>query len=166
MKKSESEEHMSSNDNSPEQIVIEFLNASGQQIRLIDLGTEFLEANRIEQSRYNQPFRIGINKKISKAGNAFYEYSQNGVPLPDGFSTFIKIEGSIIPFGKVHPSQNGFPTKEGSIEIPIAGLVYKVTAYITQGRSPYYVKVIAHKKPDTVGNISKAQKSPRGGSVI
>ena len=157
---------MRSNDNSPEQIVIEFLNAAGQQIRLIDLGTEFLEANGVDQSRYNQPFRIGIHKKISKAGNAFYEYSQNGVPLPDGFLIFIKIEGSIIPFGKVHPSQNGYPTKEGCIEIPIAGVLYKVKAYITQGRSPYFVKVIAHKKPDNVGNISKAQKTPRGGSMI
>lgn len=87
---------MAKKDTAPEQIVLEYLRANGEVISKIDLGAKYLSDNNIEMARSGEPFRIGISKQMSKAGNAFYDYSQNAIPLPDGLSTFIRIEGVII----------------------------------------------------------------------
>lgn len=150
----------------PESVTLEFLHSSGDQVRLIDLGTEFLDENGISSSRYSSPFKIAIMRKQSKAGNSFYEYSQNGVPLPDGLSTYLKVEGTVVPMGKTRPSKNGYPTREGQAQLLIGGTMYKVTAYLTEAKLPYYVKVVMHKKPDTSGNLAKAHKAPKGGSIL
>ncbi len=81
--------------------------------------------------------------------------------------TFIRVEGAVVPMGKTHPSKKGYPTREGVANVIVGGVVYKVTAYITEGKSPFYVKVVAHKKPEASGEgLKKAQKKPRGGSII
>jgi hypothetical protein len=157
---------MGNKDKAPECIVVEFLRSSGEPVRLIDLGAEFLNANNVDHTEVNKPFRVAITKKASKAGNAFYDYFQNGVPLPDGLATFIRVEGAIVPMGKIRPSQKGYPTRDGVTKIVVGGLVYKVTAYITESRAPYYVKVIAHKQPDPNGNTSKTQNAPWGGKIV
>ncbi|MEP7337438.1 MAG: hypothetical protein ABI977_06815 [Acidobacteriota bacterium] len=45
--------------------------------------------------------RIGVLKKQSSAGNAYYIYEQHAVPLLEGLATFIKVEGTIVPMGKI-----------------------------------------------------------------
>ncbi|MBU0899403.1 hypothetical protein KKB54_01090 [bacterium] len=149
----------------PSQIAVEFLNPQGQPLNISDLGSEFMNANGIDLSVGNRPFQIAIEKRDSKAGNSFYEYSQNGVPFPDRLSTFIRVEGAIVPFGRIHPSHNGYPTREGTTQVIIGGVLYKVTVYLTEAKTPYFVKVIAHKKPESSG-ITKAQLSPRGGKIV
>lgn len=157
---------MGNQKNAPEQIIVEFIRASGEEVRLIDLGADFLSTYKIDPSNPDKPFRIAAIKKSSKAGNAFYDYSQNSLPLPDGLATFIRVEGAIVPMGGIRPSQKGYPTREGTTQIIVGGTVYKVTAYITESRSPYYVKIIAHKQPDRKANIVKAQNAPRGGIIV
>lgn len=44
--------------------------------------------------------------------------------------------------------------------------MYKVTVYLTESRSPYYVKVVAHKKPDSSASAPRAQAAPRGGKLL
>jgi hypothetical protein len=104
--------------------------------------------------------------KESKAGNAYYEYSQTGVPLPDGLSTYLRLEKVVIPMGRIRPSQAGHPTREGLAEIVVGAAVYKVTAYLTEGNQPFYVKVIAHKKPRSPQTKPKSRVAPRGGRII
>ncbi len=142
------------------------MHSSGDPVRLIDLGTEFLDENHIESARYSDPFRIAVHQKKSKAGNPFYEYSQNGLPLPDGLNTYLKAAGTVIPFGKIRPSKNGYPTREGQAEVFLSDTLYKVTAYLTEAKMPYYVKLVMHKKPDNSKNLKKALKMPKGGSII
>lgn len=150
----------------PESITLEFLTASGQPVRLIDLGQAFLTANGIDAANATSPFRVAIVRKKSKAGNAFYDYSQNSIPLPDGLSTFLKLEGAVIPMGRTRPSQKGYPTREGTAQVMIGGVLSTVTAYITQSRVPFFVKVLAHKTPDRSANMAKAQLAPKGGRII
>jgi len=149
----------------PEKITVEFLNAQGEPLKISDLGSDFMTTNGLDEAHADQDFKIGIVKRDSKAGNAFYDYSQNGVPLPDGLSTFIKVEGTIVPLGRVRPSKNGYPTREGTTQAIIGKVLYKVTVYLTEAKTPYYIKVIAHKKPESTG-IRKAQRTPRGGKII
>lgn len=150
----------------PNDVLLEFLNSNGEPVRLIDLGSEFLDQMQIPPSRYGSSFRVQIEKKTSKAGNDYYNYYQNGVPLPDGLNTFLKLDGTVIPMGKTRPSQSGFPTREGHTQVLIGTTVYKVTAYLTEGKSPYWIKVVAHKAPDTEANLKKAQSAPRGGQIL
>ena len=157
---------MTKTPNAPGTVRLEFLDAQMSPVRLIDLGRDFHEVNRIDQHHMDRPFQVAIERKTSKAGNAFYEYSQNGVPLPSGLFTFLKIEGVVVPFGKVRPSKKGYPTREGTTDIVVGGVLYKVTAYLTEGRSPFYVKVIAHKKPEPGDGFRRAQMAPKGGKIF
>lgn len=157
---------MGNTDGAPDHVTVEFLQAGGEPVRLADLGAEFMSANGIPPGNAALPFRVAVEKKRSKAGNAFYDYAQNGVPLPDGLSTFVRVEGTIVPMGRTRPSQKGYPTREGNAQVIVGGLVYTLTVYLTEGRTPFYVKVLAHKTPDRTGNITKAQLAPRGGRIV
>lgn len=157
---------MGNQSTAPSQILVEFIRASGEEVRLIDLGTAFSSTFNVGQNNPNKPFRIAVTRRSSKAGNAFYDYAQNGVPLPDGLATYIRVEGAIVPMGKIRPSQKGYPTREGTTQIIVGGVVYKVTAYLTESRNPYFVKVIAHKQPNGEANVKRAQNAPRGGTII
>jgi hypothetical protein len=152
----------------PETITLEFLDTSLNPVLLMDLGAEFLNSNQTDSSGANRPFRVAIDRKKSKAGNSFYEFSQNGVPLPDGLNTFLKLEGAVIPMGRIHASQKSKnPTREGNAEIVVGDLVYKVTAHLTEGKSPFYIRLVAHKKPNaSAKNLVKARQKPRGGKLI
>lgn len=151
----------------PETIILELLDPNLNPIQLLDLGREFLDASRIDALGARRAFRVAIECKQSKAGNPFYDYSQNGVPLPDGSNTYLRLEGIIIPMGRIRPSKtNKHPTREGSAEIVVGGLVYKVTAYLTEGKTPFYIKVIAHKKPNSTSNVAKARQTPKGGTIM
>ncbi len=150
-----------------EKLVLEFLYPSGQPIGLLDLGLEFLEKVGVDPTTAERPFQIGIDRKKSKAGNWFYEYSQNSVPLPSGMETYLRLENTLIPMGGVHPAKKtGNPTREGAAEILVGATPYLVKAYMTQGKSPYWVKVVAHKRPDTAKNLAKARATPKGGSIL
>lgn len=151
--------------NAPEKITVEFLQANGEPVKLGDLGSAFMAANGIPAGNAVLPFRVGIHKKQSQAGNAFYDYTQNSVPLPDGLNTFIRVEGTIIPMGRTRPSKAGYPTKEGEAQAIVGGIVYSITVYLTESKAPYYVKVVAHKTPDRSANAKKAQAAPRGGKI-
>lgn len=153
-------------DQAPEQLIVEFYASSGQPVTLADLGPEFIRTHGLDHALPMTPYRVAMTKKGSKAGNAYYDYSQNGVPFPDGLSTFIRVAGVIIPMGRVRPSQKGYPTREGTAQVIVGNMIYSVTIYLTESRDPYYVKVLAHKTPDRTANIKKAQASPRGGHII
>ena len=158
---------MSAYSDAPDQIVVDFLGSNGTPLRLLDLGAEFLSSiNVIDRRQAERPFRVAVEKKRSKAGNAYYEYSQNSIPLPDGLSTLVRVEGVVIPMGRIHPSNNGYPTREGITQIMVGSVLYKITAYITEGKNPYYAKVIAHKMPDSQAALGKARSAPRGGQII
>ena len=115
---------------------------------------------------YQHPFRVAIEKRRSHAGNAFYDYAQNAVPFPDGLATWLRLEGGVIPFGNIRPSKKGYPTREGTANLVIGGTLYVVTAFLTESKDPYWVKVVAHKVPDRSANIRKAQAAPRGGRIL
>lgn len=157
---------MGKTDRAPDHVTVEFLQAGGGPVRLADLGPEFMAANGILPGKAASAFRVAVEKKQSKAGNAFYDYAQNGVPLPDGLSTFVRVEGTIVPMGRTRPSQKGYPTREGNAQVIVGGVVYTLTAYLTEGRTPFYIKVHAHKTPDRGANITKAQRAPRGGRIV
>lgn len=93
----------------PESLVLDFLRSTGEPLQLIDLGADFLAQQGVPTERVSGPFRVAIGRRQSKAGNSFYEYSQNGVPLPDGLSTWLRIDGVVIPMGRIRPSQKGHP---------------------------------------------------------
>jgi hypothetical protein len=151
--------------NAPDKITVEFLRANGEPVHLGDLGSAFLAASGVSPSNSVLPFRVSVQKKTSKADNAYYDYNQNGVPLPDGLATFIRVSGSIVPMGRTRPSKNNYPTREGEAQAMIGGTMYTVTVYITESSSPFYVKVVAHKTPDRSANVKKAQLAPRGGNI-
>ncbi len=153
--------------NAPDHIVVEFLKqATSEPILLRDLGSDFLTINNIDRSKWNNPFKVAVDKQLSKAGNAFYNYKQNGVPLPDGMNVLFRVEGVVIPLGGIKPSKTkGYPSRSGKAEIVIGGIVYQVLAYISQGKYPYYVKVHASKKPDH-SHLKNAQQMPKGGKLI
>jgi hypothetical protein len=150
-----------------EQVVLEFLYPSGQPIRLLDLGLDFLGKLNLDPTTADRPFRIGIGKKKSKAGNWYYEYQQNGVPLPAGMETYMRVEGTLVPMGSIRPAKRtGNPTREGAADIQVGGVTYQVHTYLTQGKTPYWVRIIAHKKPDVSKNLAKGRMSPRGGTIL
>lgn len=151
--------------NAPDKIIVEFLAPNGEPVRLIDLGIDFLNSMGIQHNEADRPFRIGVNKRESKAGNSYYEYNQNSLPLPDKMSTLIRLEGAILPLGRIQTSKSGHPMREGSADIVVGGVIYTATGYISESKSPYYVKIIAHKKPEQTG-LKKAQLAPKGGSII
>lgn len=104
---------MSKTPRAPETILVELLRSSGDALRLLDLGTAFLSANGMDAREADRPFRVAVSRKLSGAGNAYYDYSQNAVPLPDGLATYVRVEGAIVPMGKTRPSHKGYPTREG-----------------------------------------------------
>jgi hypothetical protein len=53
----------------------------------------------------------------------------------------------------------------GSTKILIGGMLYEVTAYLTETRTPYYVKLIAKKISKKVNGV-KLSNSPKGGAFI
>lgn len=128
-------------------LILEFQAPDGRAILLGDLGADFMRDNGLHAARQNDPLRIAIEPRTSKAGNTYYEYMQNGLPLPQGLDTRLVLEGEPVEMGPTRPSKNGHPTREGTAEIELDGTAYLVRAYITQGRYPYWVKVIAHKEP-------------------
>jgi hypothetical protein len=153
--------------NAPDAISIEFVTAQGRPIQLCDLEPDFLRSNGISPQNADRPFRVLAERKTSKAGNAFYDYSQNGVPLPDGLSSSLNVEKVALSFGEIRPSKKGYPTREGSAEIEIGGIPYKVTAYITEAKNPYYIKVHAQKKPESATREPIANsRAPRGGRIV
>jgi len=152
--------------NAPDSITLQFLGADGAEVQLRDLGDEFLRQNGISSVSAHRPFRVLIDRQLSKAGNAFYDYSQNGVALPDGLRASLAVEGVRLTFGDPRPSNKGYPTREGKAELEIGGVLYEVTAYITEAKRPYFVKVHAHKKPASSKKEGKAApQAPRGGRI-
>ncbi len=150
----------------PESILVEFLNAAGSAIQISQLGTAFITDLGLDSSTAsNKPFRVAVDKKQSKAGNAYYEYWQNGLPLPDGLATNFRVQGMPINMTSVRPSKsNGYPTREGQGKIIIDGETYEVTLYLTEGKHPFYVKVIAHKMSSV--KMGKPKIKPTGGNIV
>ena len=90
-------------------------------------------------------FRVEVDARRSKAGNVYFEFQQAAVPLPHGLDTSVRVEGATLDGSDVRPSQSGHPTREFRGGVSLSGTSYVVTAFITQGKRPYWVKVHAHK---------------------
>jgi hypothetical protein len=143
----------------PEFVVVDFLREDLSPVTQGNLGNTFLQLLGITSIENEKPFKVAVEKKLSKAENAYYEFSQTKIPLPDGLNTFLRIEGVVIPMGKVHPSKTSKnPTREGEALIVIGNQLYKVTAYLTETKADYYVKLIAH--------IKSSSKPPASGTHI
>jgi hypothetical protein len=147
-------------------ICLEFLRSTGEPLKFIDLGADFLRDHNIPAQSYSSQFKISMVPKDSKAGNVYYDFSQSAIPFPDGLATWIRLDGTVIPMGKIRPSKSGHPTREGAANILIGGILYDVTAFLTESKSPFYIKIIAHKVPDRSANIKKAQAAPKGGHFV
>ena len=145
----------------PESLLVEFLTAAGSAIHNKDFSHAFINELMLDQSK---PFRVGILKKQSKSGNAYYDYWQNAIPLPDGLDTNFRVQGTLINMGKVRPSVNNHPTREGKVNLKIEDDTYEVTVYLTEGKHPYYVKIIIHKISSV--RLGKPNLKPSGGSFV
>ncbi len=148
----------------PHYIMLEFMHPNGEPVLLADLGPAFMRAQAIVPGDGRLSFRVAVEKRISRAGNAFYDYVQNAVPFPDGLLTVTKVEGVVVPMGQPHPSKAGNPTRDGSVQVAIGGTPYTATVYLTESRSPFYVKLIAHKTPSSLGGMPT--RAPRGGQIV
>lgn len=143
-------------------IMLEFLRRDRSALVLNDLGVEFLTANGIPMAQWERPFRIEIEARRSKAGNVFFEYQQASVPLPDGLDTELRVEGRLLEPADVKPSQSGHPTRRFTASIQISGLEYAVTAFVTEGKKPYWIKV--HAQKGAAGKRAPAG-APEGGRI-
>jgi hypothetical protein len=148
-------------DKAPDSLLVEFLTAAGSAIYSKDFNQTFINELALDQSK---PFRVGISKKQSKSGNAYYDYWQNAIPFPDGLETNFRVQGALINMSKVRPSVNGHPTREGKTNLKINDDTYEVTVYLTEGKHPYYVKIIAHKMSSV--RLGKPTLKPSGGSFV
>jgi hypothetical protein len=139
-------------------VVVDFLREDVSPVTQGDLGIPFLQLLGITSIDNGKPFKVAVEKKLSKAENAYYEFSQTRIPFPDGLNTFLRIEGVVIPMGKVHPSKTSKnPTREGDALIVIGNQLYTVTAYLTETKSGYYVKLIAHIKSFSKTSVKATQ---------
>lgn len=151
----------------PESILAEFFNSSDDPVTLGHFDADFLKENGLETYDKGRPFRISISKQISKAGNAFYDYVHFGIPLPEGLTTLVRIEGVFIPMNQKGVSKGGNPFRSGKADIVIGGILYEARAYISKGKTPYYVKIHAHKKPTfNADALKKGRHRPRGGQIV
>jgi hypothetical protein len=155
-------------DVAPEDLLVEFLNPAGNNLNYSDLGAEFCKDFGIEKpAQLEKPFKISIAKKPSKSGNAYYEYSQQSVPFPDGLSTLLRINGFLIPMGTPAASKtSGNLQRSGKLEMVLKDDVYRITSYITKSKNPFFIKITVIKKPNTSANLHKGRKTPRGGSLV
>lgn len=129
-------------DSAPETILLEFLDEDFDPIELADLGEDFLDFLGIDEDDSYRPFRIAIENKIRQAGNIYYHYSQNEIPLPSALDTHFKVENTFIRMGKIGKSKrNKNPMRESENEIVICNKKYIVKVYISETNNPYYVKV-------------------------
>jgi len=124
-------------------LLVEFLHPDSNPIDLLDLGFEFLEREKVPQTRWERPFRLELFAVYSRAGNPLYDYSLSKVPLPDGLDTRLRIEGSEVEFGEEHASDAGNPTRSAKTTIYVEGVKFNVVCYLTKTEHPYYVKVTA-----------------------
>lgn len=147
-------------------LYLEILNKSGIPIKYADLGEKFLEDNNLEGLKINNDIKIRLDEQESKAGNIYYTFSQNGLPLPDGLDTIFKINDILLPLSPTKPSKKGYHASACKKVINFNNVDYIADIYISKSMMPYYIKVHLHKKPDTTEAIRKAQMKPKGGSFI
>ena len=146
----------------PAAIVAEFFISPGDPVRMVDLGLNCLEEVGYPLSKSDNTLKIALEQKLSNAGNIYYQYVQNAVPLPSGLASLIKIEGFFIPLNKSGFSEKQYPFREGKAEIFVGKQSYIANLYISKTKSPYYIKILVHKKPDR----SQALTKPRGGAFL
>jgi len=143
----------------PTTVVVSFQRPNGSPVCLLDLGMDFLDANGIPMHLWERRFRVEVDGRISKAGNTFYQYQQNGVPLPDGLDTRVCVEDTELAMGPEHMSNRGHPTRDGKATLRLGGTDFVAKAYLTKGQSPYWIRIVAHKRPDPGAK-------PRGGRML
>ena len=126
-------------------LLIEYLRPNGEPLRFVDLGTEFMESERMPLSNALRHVRDEAEGKLSKKGNVFFDFARAEVPLPDGLNTVLRIRGITVTMNEECLSKAGNPTRHGSAVIAISGVNYEISTVLTKGRNPYWVKVHAHK---------------------
>jgi len=119
---------------------------SGRPLTYADLGDDFFRRLGPSESP-DTPVRFELEAGQSKAGNTYYSWDLNGIPLPDGFATGVKLLGSDIPLSVPRESKNGNMMADGRANVMIHGELYVAHAVIVRTRKPYWVKVIAHVRP-------------------
>jgi len=140
------------------QLLIEYLRKNGEPLLLAELGVDFLKVLGLPMAQAQRPFRVEATPKVSKAGNTYYDYIQQSVPLPDGLETRMRVGGVEVTFGPERESQKGNPTREGNTVVALGDTPYEVTVYLSRSKQPYWVKVHAHK-------ASGSKRSAPGGPI-
>ncbi len=140
----------------PDSITVEFLHPNGEPIKCKELSKEFIAEFKIPTTSEDKPFQIIVKKKYAKqTGNLYYDGSLDCIPFPDGLDTLIKIEGTPIPMSKIHQSGSGNNQRKGEQHLQLTSFTYEATIFLTQSKSPFFIKVHAHKSPDHSGQIQK-----------
>jgi len=132
----------------PDTLLLEFGSPTETPILYRELGDDWLDKEGIPSPMRQRPLRVAIEKKWSQAGNPFFSFEQTSLPLPDGLMTRLWLDNEEIPFGAVGKSKRrGNPQRSASFERELGGIAYDFTAFLTEGRSGYYVKLHGNKRP-------------------
>ncbi|MGI8980889.1 MAG: topoisomerase DNA-binding C4 zinc finger domain-containing protein [Pirellulaceae bacterium] len=126
-------------------LLIEYLRPNGEPLRFVDLGTAFMESEKIPLSNALRPVRDEADERLSKRGNVFFDFARCEFPLPDGLNTVLRIRGTTVSMNVERLSEAGNPRREGKTFVVINDVNYEVAVFLTKGRNPFWVKVNAHK---------------------
>jgi hypothetical protein len=151
----------------PKTLRIELMHPDGKPVRIREIGTDAMAALGISAGAADKPLVMEAEAQISKAGNTYYDFWQNALPLPDQLDTRIKVDGNEIPLGPAHDSRRGNPTRRGNLLMDVSGVPCDVDAYLTISPKPMYIKVVVRKarSPRTSGDIPTVEIAPRGGRI-
>ena len=125
---------------------IQFNTPNGRPIPASELGEAFVTAQP-SKGPPEEAAVVKVEPQESKTGNMYYAWDLNGNSLPDGFATQLVVNGTPLKAGVVSESKTGNQMRQDEGEISITGIVYKASGLIVRTRRPYWVKVVAHKKP-------------------
>ncbi len=151
----------------PDALKIELLHPDGSAVLLRELGAEAMAALGISSQAGDRPLIMEVEAQISKAGNTYYDFWQNALPLPDQLDTRIKVDGNEVRFGPAHNSRRGNPTRRGTLRMDVAGVPCDVDTYLTVSPKPMYLKVVVRKArgPKPSADIPAGEIAPRGGRI-
>ncbi len=142
--------------------ILSFHHPSGEAVTWGEFDPAFLKINKIGPSSWDQPVRVQLVAQQSKRGNTYFCYEQGELPLPDGLETELHLDATPLEANQVGQSKRGNATRRYSGTFLIGGIPYEVVGYVTESRSPYWVKVHVQKLAKGWGSAGQ----PHGGRFV
>ncbi|MHB1195140.1 MAG: hypothetical protein ACYC6F_19120 [Longimicrobiales bacterium] len=99
------------------------------------------------EHKADEPAEFPLVAAESKAGHTYYQWDLNGVPLPDGFATRIRVLGQDIQLSPVRESKNGNQMCDGRGQVRIGTVPHVASVTLVKTRKPYWIKVLVHVRP-------------------